>query len=50
MSEDRGGPQAAEGPISFVEHAFYRYEEGRIAQVWSLIDMDAIRAQLGADR
>jgi predicted ester cyclase len=34
--------------ISFVEHAFYRYRHGRIAQIWSLIDMDAIREQLGA--
>ena len=32
--------------ISFVEHVFYRYEDGRIAQIWSLIDMDAIREQL----
>jgi predicted ester cyclase len=45
----RGLP-AATGPISFVEHAFYQYEAGRIARVWSLIDMDAIRAQLGAAR
>ncbi|TWF79511.1 putative ester cyclase [Pseudonocardia hierapolitana] len=38
--------------ISFVEHVFYRYEDGRIAQMWSLIDMDAIREQLdaGVDR
>lgn len=34
--------------ISFVEHVFYRYEDGRIAQMWSVIDMDAIREQLGA--
>jgi predicted ester cyclase len=33
-------------PISFVEHVFYRYEDGRIAQIWSLIDMEAIREQL----
>ena len=33
-------------PISFVEHVFYRYEDGRIAQIWSLIDMDAVREQL----
>jgi predicted ester cyclase len=36
-------------PISFVEHVFYRYEDGRIAQMWSLIDMDAIREQLRPD-
>jgi predicted ester cyclase len=35
--------------ISFVEHVFYRYEDGRIAQMWSLIDMDAIREQLRPD-
>jgi predicted ester cyclase len=32
--------------ITFVEHAFYRYQGSRIAQVWSVIDMDAIREQL----
>jgi len=45
----RGLPSAGR-PISFVEHVFYRYQEGRIAQIWSLIDMDAIRDQLRADR
>ncbi|MEQ3550485.1 ester cyclase [Pseudonocardia nematodicida] len=45
----RGLP-AAEKPISFVEHVFYRYADGRIAQIWSLIDMDAIRDQLGTGR
>ena len=33
-------------PISFVEHVFYQYRNGRIAQIWSMIDMDAIRDQL----
>jgi predicted ester cyclase len=42
----RGLP-AAEHRISFVEHVFYRYRDGRIAQIWSLVDMDAVRAQLG---
>lgn len=32
--------------LSFVEHVFYRFHDGRIAQVWSLIDRDAIRRQL----
>ena len=41
----RGLPAAGQ-PISFVEHVFYRYRDGRIAQIWSLIDMDAIRDQL----
>lgn len=43
----RGLP-AAERMISFAEHAFYRYEAGRIARIWSVVDMDAIRAQLRA--
>ncbi|OBF34015.1 ester cyclase [Mycobacterium sp. ACS1612] len=34
--------------ISFAEHVFYRFVDGRIAEVWSLIDRDAIRAQLPA--
>jgi predicted ester cyclase len=33
--------------VSFVEHVFYRFREGRIEDVWSLVDTDAIRAQLG---
>jgi predicted ester cyclase len=33
-------------PVSFAEHVFYRFEEGRIAHVWSLIDRDAIASQL----
>ncbi|MCS7483149.1 ester cyclase [Umezawaea endophytica] len=42
----RGLPPA-EGKISFAEHVFYRYQEGRIARIWSLVDLDAIRSQLG---
>jgi predicted ester cyclase len=34
--------------VSFAEHVFYRFHSGRIAQVWSLIDLDAVRAQLDA--
>ncbi len=34
--------------ISFVEHVFYRFRDGRIEDVWSLIDTDAIRRQLEA--
>ncbi|BBG04158.1 MULTISPECIES: ester cyclase [Pseudonocardia] len=45
----RGLP-AARAPISFVEHAFYRYEAGRITEIRSVIDMDAIRDQLGVPR
>ena len=32
--------------VSFAEHVFYRFENGRIAQVWSLIDRDAVASQL----
>lgn len=32
--------------ISFTEHVFYHFREGRIAHVWSLIDRDEIRRQL----
>jgi predicted ester cyclase len=34
--------------ISFCEHVFYRFRAGRIAQVWSLIDRDAVATQLTA--
>ena len=42
----RGLPAAVQS-ISFVEHVFYRCRDGRIAQIWSLVDMDAVREQLG---
>ncbi|MEU3324268.1 MULTISPECIES: ester cyclase [Streptomyces] len=32
--------------ISFGEHVFYRFRAGRIAQVWSLIDREAVATQL----
>jgi predicted ester cyclase len=32
--------------ITFAEHVFYRFRDDRIAQVWSLIDLEAIRDQL----
>jgi predicted ester cyclase len=31
--------------ISFSEHVFYRFRDGKIAEVWSLIDTQAIAAQ-----
>ena len=31
--------------VSFAEHVFYRFRGGRIAEVWSLIDRDAVRDQ-----
>lgn len=33
-------------PISFAEHVFYRFRGTKIAEVWSLIDTEAIAAQL----
>ncbi|MGC2777176.1 MAG: ester cyclase [Bradyrhizobium sp.] len=32
--------------IVFAEHVFYEFRDGRIAQVWSVIDKAAIEAQL----
>jgi predicted ester cyclase len=32
--------------LAFAEHVFYRFEEGRIVDVWSLIDRETIREQL----
>ena len=32
--------------VSFSEHVFYRFRDGRIEQVWSMLDMDAIREQM----
>ena len=31
--------------ISFAEHAIYRFDDRRIAEVWSVIDKDAVRDQ-----
>jgi predicted ester cyclase len=35
--------------LSFAEHVFYRFHDGRIASVSSLIDRYAIQQQLGRD-
>lgn len=32
--------------VSFAEHAFYRFAGDRIAEVWSLIDREAVERQL----
>lgn len=32
--------------VSFAENAFYRFDDEKIAQVWSIIDKSAIEAQL----
>jgi predicted ester cyclase len=33
--------------VSFAEHAFYRFRDERIVAVWSVIDVEAIRRQVG---
>jgi steroid delta-isomerase-like uncharacterized protein len=35
--------------LSFAEHVFYQFRDGRIAAVWSLIDRPAIEAQFRPD-
>ncbi|WP_029350863.1 ester cyclase [Bosea sp. 117] len=34
--------------VIFYENVFYRFDRGRIVQVWSIVDKAAIEAQLGA--
>ncbi|KQH75784.1 ester cyclase [Mycobacterium gordonae] len=38
------------GQVSFAEHAFYRFENGRIAEVWSVVDKEAVRGQIAQER
>jgi predicted ester cyclase len=33
--------------VSFTENVFYEFRDGKIAEVWSVIDKAAIEAQLG---
>ncbi|KAM3510547.1 hypothetical protein MY11210_005800 [Beauveria gryllotalpidicola] len=35
-------------PVSFSEHGFYQLEEGRIKQVWSLLDLAAYQASIAS--
>lgn len=35
--------------VRFAEHVFYRFRECRIEHVWSLLDVEAVRAALAAD-
>jgi len=32
--------------VAFPEHVFYRFDEWRIVEVWSVIDKEAIREQI----
>jgi predicted ester cyclase len=34
--------------VRFTEHVFYAFEDGRIRQVWSLLDERAVADQMGA--
>jgi predicted ester cyclase len=34
--------------VTFREHVFYRFREGKIAEVWSLIDRSALAEQLAS--
>lgn len=36
--------------VSFAEHVFYRFEKGRIVEVWSLIDKEAVREQISHEK
>ena len=36
--------------VSFTEHVFYRFREGRIEQVWSHIDVEELRRQVEGTR
>lgn len=40
------GVEPTGGQVSFAEHAFYRFENERIAEVWSVIDKEAVRRQM----
>lgn len=32
--------------VSFAEHVWYRFHDGKVMEVWSLIDTEAVRKQL----
>ena len=35
--------------VSFAEHVFYRFDNGQIVEVWSLIDKETIREQVSRE-
>jgi predicted ester cyclase len=43
------GHQPTGDRVSFAEHVFYRFDDRRITEVWSLIDKDAVREQLAGE-
>ncbi|MCG7597080.1 ester cyclase [Mycobacterium sp. PSTR-4-N] len=44
------GFEPSGGRVSFAEHAFYRFDNGRIAEVWSVIDKEAVRGQIAREQ
>jgi len=42
------GPSGS--PVVFTEHVFYRFRDDRIVEVWSLLDVAALRRQLAPGR
>jgi predicted ester cyclase len=44
--QDFLGLEPTGGRVSFAEHVFYRFNDRRIVEVWSVIDKEAIREQL----
>lgn len=43
------GCRATGRRVRFAEHVFYRFREGRIEEVWSLLDLKAVEEQLGKE-
>jgi predicted ester cyclase len=37
------------GQVTFAEHVFYRFDDRRIVEVWSVIDRQAIRQQVSRE-
>ena len=42
------GAEPTGRPIAIAEHVFYQLREGRISEVWSLMERDAVAVQLAA--
>jgi predicted ester cyclase len=41
------GREPSGSRVVFTEHVFYRFRDGRIVQVWSLLDVEALQRQSG---
>ncbi|KAK2031782.1 hypothetical protein LX32DRAFT_637000 [Colletotrichum zoysiae] len=44
-----GGARPNGAPVRFHEHVMYQLEQGKISRVWSTIEMDLYRKQMGND-